>query len=500
MPMTRDIHLRRGAAIAAVVVLVLVGAAIGSVTTAKAVSGRNVPIFVAGSQPAVSGSVTIATGFAPVVRVVAPSVVNISSSRVVKNQPNPFFSDPLFRQFFGDQFPGLQRPRRQRETSLGSGMVISPDGYILTNNHVVEGAQQVKVYLADKREFPAKVIGTDPRTDVAVLKISATNLTPIHFGDSTKIAIGDFCLAFGDPFGIGQTVTAGIISATGRSGLGIESYEDFIQTDASINPGNSGGPLVNVNGELIGMNTAILSGQSGGNQGIGFAIPVNMARGVTEQILKKGKVVRSWLGIIPQDVTQENAKFFGLEQPKGVIVSQVEPNSPAARAGLKQGDVLLDMNGQPIQDVNTFRLKVSMMAPGTDLRLRVLRNGAQQDVTAHLEEMPANQAQRGAGGGQGGGAEGGALEGLSVDTLTPDIAQDLKLPPGTKGVVVTAVDPGSTASDAGIARGDVIQEVNRKRVTNVDEFAAAIRQAGKNPVLLLINRGGVTQYVTITPE
>ncbi len=482
----------------AMIALLVIGALVGSVTTAKAVSGRAVPIAVAAPGP-VTAALSIETGFAPVARAVAPAVVNISSSRVVRNPQGaaPFFNDPFFRQFFGEQFPGLRTPRRQKETSLGSGMILSPDGYVLTNNHVVDKATQVKVYLADKREFPAKVVGTDPRSDVAVLKIQASGLTPIRFGDSTKIAVGDFCLAFGDPFGIGQTVTAGIVSATGRSGLQIEDYEDFIQTDAPINPGNSGGPLVDVHGDLIGMNTAILSGQSGGNQGIGFAIPANMVRQVSGEILKHGKVTRSWLGILTQSVTQENQKFFGLPKPGGVLVAQVEPNSPASKAGLQQGDVILEMNGQPIADVNAFRLKVSMLAPGTALRLGIWRSNREQNLAVRLEEMPPEKS--GQRGGGGGGVAGSVLDGVSVDELTPDIAQSLNLPSNTKGVVVTGVDPGSPADEVGLQRGDVIQEVNRRRVTNVAEYEAAVKRAGSGSVLLLVDRGGNAQYVTIAP-
>ncbi len=291
--------------------------------------------------------------FAPVVKKVLPAVVKISSSKVVKT-PAAFFNgqgqmDPFFRQFFGDENGGrFNIPQQQREEGVGSGVIVSPEGYVLTNNHVVDGATDVQVTLADKREFKARVVGRDPKTDIAVLKIDGENLPTITIGDSSKLQVGDYVLAIGNPFGVGQTVTMGIVSATGRGGLGIEDYEDFIQTDASINPGNSGGALVNDRGELIGINTAIISHGSGGNQGIGFAVPVNLARQVTDQILKNGKVTRAYLGITPQDVTPAIAKAFDAKGQQGALIGDVSPNSPAQRAGLERGDIILDVNGKPV--------------------------------------------------------------------------------------------------------------------------------------------------------
>jgi serine protease Do len=410
---------------------------------------------------------------------------------------SPFFSDPFFRQFFGDQFAPQHRiPREQREQSLGSGVIVSSDGHILTNNHVVDGANEIKVLLGNKNEYRARVIGTDSRTDIAVLKIEAGSLPVLVFGDSAKVRVGDFALAIGNPFGLNQTVTMGIVSATGRGGLGIEDYEDFIQTDASINPGNSGGALVNINGELIGINTAILSGDGGGNQGIGFAIPINMARQVMDQILKQGRVIRGYMGAWIQPVTPEIAKAFGLSGQRGVLLGDIEPNGPAAKAGLQRGDIVLEMDGQPVNDSRDFRLKIAMMKPGTTVRLKVFRNGSERDASVVLGELPNKPAES-----QGAaGAPSAALQGLSVDELTAQIARQLGLPAGTHGVVVTGVDSGSAAEEAGLRRGDVIQEVNHKPVRSVSDFERAVNQLGKQSVLLLVNRGGNTLYLVVSPQ
>src|SRR6516164_3888609 len=321
------------------------------------------------------------SSFAPVVKKVLPSVVNISSSKVVKAAPQMDARlDPFFRQFFGDQGGPLDVPKDRREKSLGSGVIVSPEGYILTNNHVVEGATDVRVTLSDKRELEARIVGTDPKVDIAVLKIEATSLQPITLGDSSKVEVGDTALAIGDPFGVGQTVTRGIISAKGRGNLGIEDYEDFIQTDAPINPGNSGGALINDRGELVAINTAII-GESGGSQGIGFAVPVNLAHNVMNQILKNGKVVRAYLGIVPQDMTPEMAKAFGEKEARGVVVGDVSPKSPAQESGLQRGDILLDVNGKPATGSNQLRMDISMMEPGSSVKLNVLRNGSEKEMT-----------------------------------------------------------------------------------------------------------------------
>jgi len=432
-------------------------------------------------------------GFSEVIKPALPAVVNIHSSKVVKSKgTSPFFNDPFFRQFFGDQFGDVQ-PRAQREQSLGSGVIVTSDGTILTNNHVIDGAQEIKVDLADKRQLAAKVIGSDPKTDIAVLKINATGLPTLTLGDSSKLNVGDVIFAIGDPFGIGETATMGIVSATGRGGLGIEGYEDFIQTDAAINPGNSGGAMIDLHGNLVGINTAILSHGSGGNEGIGFAIPINMAHSVMDQIVAHGKVVRGYLGVYIQDVTPQIARAFHLSQNGGVLVGDVTPDTPASRAGLKKGDVITALNGNPVNDRNQLTLRISQTAPGTTVKLTVLRDGETKDFTVTLGELPERAQQE-----NPGEASGGALEGVDVQELTPDIAQQLNLPAGVRGVVVTSVDPASAAAAAGLNRGMVIQEVNHKPVNNVREFKQALASAEKDSqVLLLVNQGGVTNYMVI---
>jgi serine protease Do len=311
-------------------------------------------------------------------------------------------------------------------------------------------------------------------------------------GDSSKIQIGDYALAVGNPFGVGKTVTMGIVSATGRSNLGIEAYEDFIQTDAPINPGNSGGALINDRGELIGINTAILANGSEGNQGIGFAVPVNLARSVMDQILKNGKVTRAYLGIMPQDVTPAMAKAFGEKQPAGALVGSVSPNSPAQRSGLQNGDIILELNGKPVEDANQLRMSISMMSPDTVVRLKVFRNGAEREFTATLAELPAEEA---AVKGDSEGAK-SELSGISVQDVDPQTARQLGVPANTAGVVVTKISPSSAAADSGLQRGDVIQEVNRKPIRNTADFEAAMRNS-KDQTLLLVNRQGNTLYVAV---
>jgi serine protease Do len=439
------------------------------------------------------------TGFASVVKKVVPAVVNISSSKVTK-VPTQFFQmpdDQLFRQFFGDnsgrRFNVPRQAPEQREQGLGSGVIMTPDGYILTNNHVVDGATDIRVTLSDKREFKATVVGKDPRSDIAVLKIDATNLPCITVGDSSKVQVGDYALAVGDPFGVGQTVTMGIVSATGRTHLGIEEYEDFIQTDAPINPGNSGGALVNDRGELIGINTAIIAHGSEGNQGIGFAIPANQARNVMEQIVKNGRVMRAYLGIVPQDVTPAIASAFADKNTSGALVGDVSPASPAQKSGIERGDIILEVNGKPVTDANALRMTISMMAPGTDVNLKVLRNGATRDLSVKLGELPTTEAEATH---QKSGNGSSALSGVSVENLDAGTAHDLGLSRNMPGVVVTDVSPSSEAAAAGLRRGDVIQEVNRQPVKNTSDFEHAVRSSKDNP-LLLVNRNGSTMYLAV---
>ena len=386
----------------------------------------------------------------------------------------------------------MQPPQAQKEEGLGSGVIVSPEGYILTNNHVVDGATDVRVTLADRREFKARVVGTDPKTDVAVVKIDANNLTPIVIGDSAKLQVGDYVLAVGDPFGVGKTVTMGIVSATGRGGLGIEDYEDFIQTDASINPGNSGGALVNDRGELVGINTAILAHGSEGNQGIGFAIPVDEARKVMDQIIKNGKVTRAYLGVMAQEVTPAIAKAFHEPEVRGALVGDVSPNSPAEHAGIQKGDIILNLNGQPVEDAAQLRMNVSLMQPGSSVNVKLLRAGVTKDVNVQLQELPTETAKAE----RPDNSQQSSMEGVSVENVTPRTAQQLGLPANATGVVVTGIDPSSPAADSGLQKGDVIQEVNHRPVKSTQDFESAIRNS-KDQSLLLVNRQGNTMYIAV---
>ena len=476
---------------------------------------QSIPTTVAAAQSNVTPG-SLEAGFAPVVQKDLPAVVNISSSKVVHNQGNgggngggndgtQLFNDPFFRQFFGDNFGGaLRAPRDQVEHSLGSGVIVNADGYILTNNHVVDGATDITVTLSDKRDMKAKVVGTDPKSDLAVLKVDAKNLPTLTFGDSSKVRPGDLALAMGSPFGLRQTVTMGIVSATGRSNLGIEDYEDFIQTDAAINPGNSGGALVNTRGELIGINTAILNnGGSGGNEGVGFAVPSNMAHAVMSQILEHGKVSRGYMGVAPEDITTALAQSFHLSDTRGVLIADVSAGSPAAQAGIERGDVIREMDGQRIDDANQLRLRVSMTAPGTTVRFKLLHDGAEKTVPVKLAELPDQAQREGPNVGGGGGSRGrgpSALNGVMVQNVDSETLRELNLPPTTKGVVVTDVADGSPAATAGLQSGDIIEEVDRGRVTNVDEFERALRRASGSNVLLLVNHGGNVRYIAIEPR
>jgi serine protease Do len=413
--------------------------------------------------------------------------------------------DSFLRRFFGeDVVKQFRVPRERRERSLGSGVIVNASGYILTNSHVVNGANQVSVSLSDDREFQGQIIGTDPGTDIAVLKINADHLSVLPIADSSKVQVGDIALALGNPFGVGRTVTMGIVSATGRGGLGIEDYEDFIQTDASINPGNSGGPLVNVRGELIGVNTAILS-PSGGSLGIGFAVPSNMARTVMDQIIRTGKVVRGYLGVSVQDITPELSQAMNIGQTHGALIGDVDPKGPAAKSGLQSGDVIIEANGKPIDDQRSLRLMTSSMAPGTQLGLRVMHGNQTRNVSVTLGEFPtkeAPEAENLRSSREKPSAPDGDSDhlGVAIAEMTPDIAAQLKMPSTLKGVVIADVENGSVADEAGLQPGDVIVEVNKKPVRTVQEFQSAIENRGKAPLLMLVNRDGHTMYVALGRE
>jgi serine protease Do len=433
------------------------------------------------------------TSVAPVVKKVAPSVVNIYSTMTIRERPNSLFSDPLFRRFFGQEFGGQNLPRTRREQSLGSGVIVSPDGYILTANHVVEGADKVKVALASgEKEFDAKIIGTDPPTDTAVLKVEGKNLPAITIADSDKLEVGDLVLAIGNPFAVGQTVTMGIVSALGRGGFGINNYENFIQTDAAINPGNSGGALVDAEGRLVGINTWIIS-RSGGFQGLGFAVPINMARYVMERLVSEGKVTRGYLGLYLQpEMTPELAKQFNLPNINGALVTTVEPDSPAAKAGFKEGDFVTEFNGQKVEDMRHLRLMVSQTVPGRKVTIKILRDGSQKTLTATLGEMPKEAL---AGGGQSqpgkrGKSETDALDGVEVTDLDAQGRREAGVPRNIRGALVTNVDQDSNAADADLHVGDIIVEIDHQPVRNADEAVTLSEKAKGDHILLRIWRSG----------
>jgi serine protease Do len=424
--------------------------------------------------------------------------VNISTSKVIKQKKllqqfrSPFGENDPFRDFFGDDFFDRffgEMPREYKQRSLGSGFIIDEDGYILTNNHVVEGADEIKVRLSDKHEFDAKIVGRDLKTDIALIKIKSGQGLPIaRLGDSDKLEVGEWVMAIGNPFGLEQTVTVGIVSAKGRV-IGSGPYDDFIQTDASINPGNSGGPLISVKGEVVGINTAIVAG----GQGIGFAIPINMAKGVITQLKEKGKVTRGWLGVAVQTVTQELAKSFGLKEGKGALVAEVTKGSPAEEAGIEQGDVIIEFDGKEISEMNTLPRIVAETPVGKKVKVVVIRNGAKKELTVKIGELSEEKEQEMA-------AEKGTENlGMVVSELTPELADHLNAPPGS-GVVVTDIESGSPADEAGIRRGDIIKEVNRQPIKSLKVYNQAIKKAVKGDnVLFLIKRGRNSIYIILKP-
>jgi serine protease Do len=438
--------------------------------------------------------------YADVVARVAPAVVTVRSERRVRSgEQFPFFDDPFFRDFFGPRFRDTPRqPQERLQRGLGSGVIVTADGFILTNHHVVDGAQDIRVELNDNRALPAKVVGSDPPSDLAVLKVEAQGLPVLPLGDSDRVRVGDIVLAVGNPLGVGQTVTSGIISAKGRStGLSDGSFEDFLQTDAPINRGNSGGPLVNTAGELVGINSQILS-PSGGSIGIGFAIPANMARSVMEQLVKTGKVRRGLLGVTVQSVTSDLASSLGLSQVRGAIVGSVTPGGPAERAGLRRGDVILALNGAPVADSNSLRNQVARTQPGSEVTLTVSRDNREQQLRVTLGELPAESA--GSAAGDGGRGDGDKL-GLSAEPLTPALARRFDLRAGAQGLVVTDIDPAGPAAEAGVREGDVIEEVNRQPVRSVADLEAALRRtAAGRPVLLLVRRDDASLFLTVRPR
>jgi serine protease Do len=434
--------------------------------------------------------------YAPVVQKVAPGVVRVfTTARVQRMGWNPPGMEDWLRRFLPD---GLEQRLPQpggpqsRQQGVGSGVIVSREGYILTNNHVVENADEVRVALQDGRDFIAKVVGRDPKTDIAVLKVDAKNLPTVPLADSDKVEVGDVVLAVGNPFGIGQTVTKGIVSAKGRGNMGLD-YEDFIQTDAAINPGNSGGALVDSEGRLIGINTAIIS-RSGGNQGIGFAIPTNMARDVMEQIVEDGHVSRGYLGVMIQDVTPSLAEAFKLGDARGALVGDVTADSPAAKAGLRNGDVITEVNGKKVTDSRRLRLEVASTRPGSTMTLKVLRDGEPKEIRVRVRELPGNEQ---VASNDNHVEDNGTLNGVAVDDLNAESRSRLRIPGNIKGVVVSEVQPGSAAAEAGLRPGDVIQEINRQPIQNAEQAVRLTERADNKRSLLRVWRDGGSRYVVV---
>lgn len=413
-----------------------------------------------------------------------PAVVNISTDKVVES--NPYFDDPIFRRFFNmpdDENHG--RGGKQVQHSLGSGVVISSDGYIITNNHVVENADRIIVNVHGEQEYEATVIGADPPTDVALIKVDAKDLPAIIIGDSNLLRVGDQVLAIGNPFGVGQTVTKGIVSALNRN-INLMAYSDLIQTDAAINPGNSGGALVNMEGELVGMNAAILS-RSGGSQGIGFAIPTSMIMRVVDPLKSDGKVSRAYLGVLPQEVNQAVAQYYGLEKPEGVLIAQVNEDTPAKKAGLEDGDIILSVDGRDISNPSMLRNVISLSDVGHEAKLEILREGKHKTVKVKLDALPEQGLAPTEGHGSD-DAQSSDLDGVSVRELTQRVRSMTQVPDDIDGIYVMAVDPTSNSAREGLQPGDVIQEVNRQSVTTIKEFQAALGEKTDRPVFMRVYR------------
>jgi serine protease Do len=447
----------------------------------------------------------VITSFAPIVEKVAPSVVTVFTTQTVSRTQVPFpFSDDALRHLFGGQLP--QSQGKQTLQGLGSGVIVSADGYILTANHVVSGAEEIMIGLGTElRKYKAKKVGTDSGTDVALLKIDEKNLPEITFADSDKARAGDIVLAVGNPFGLRQTVTMGIISAVGRGGVGIVDYENFIQTDAAINMGNSGGALVDIKGELLGINTAIFS-RSGGNQGVGFAIPANLARDVMQSLREKGRVVRGYIGASVQTLTPELAEAMKLKgQATGALVGEVAPKTPSEKAGLKTGDVITAVNGKKISDARELRLMIGSMAPGSKAQIQVNREGQTKMFDVQLAEMPAGVIEEG--GPEASPEESAQAEkttvfgGVAVTDITDDIRTALNLPKGVQGAVIAEVDADSSAGKAGLREGDVIQEVNKQRVQSAKDLVAASKKLKPNEkILIRVYSQGRSGYVALEPK
>jgi serine protease Do len=504
--MKKLFHSVRGRALLLALGLAAGGSLAWSATALKA-GAPSVSVNV-DSKPIASANTALGPSYSPVVKKVAPSVVKVQVSERAKlvstQELPPFLNQPGFREFFGDQFGQSGRRgsvRQPAQEGLGSGVIVSADGYVLTNSHVVKGADKIQVTLGDGRDLTAKVVGSDPQTDLAVIKIDAKDLPALTFADSDKVEVGDRVLAVGNPFGIGQTVTSGMVSGLGRATMGLD-YEDFIQTDAAINPGNSGGALVDGEGRLVGVNTAILS-RTGGFQGIGFAIPANLARNVMEQLVANGKVVRGYLGVTMQDINTELADQLKLTTRSGALVADVVPDSPADKAGLKGGDVITQLEGKPVVDSRHLKLTVANYAPGQKVSAQVLRDNKKVDVQLTVATRPTDRALARADGRRGNNLEPeenedtGTLNGVGVGELDSQARQEFDVPSKVRGALVTSVDPDSPAAAAGLQPGDVIQEINRHPVKTADDAVKLTEKTESKKTLLRVWSQRGSRFVVV---
>jgi len=485
---------------------ILLGAAFAPLTQAQETKPDPTPALKVDPTPLPQGAFS---SFAPIVEKVSPSVVTIATSKMIKQQAqNPNFNDPMFRRFFGipdpeeqpDESPapkGRGGKKHPQMLGLGSGVIVSADGLVLTNNHVIEGADEIMVTIGNEHhEYKAKKIGTDPSTDIAILKIEPNvKLHPITFADSDKTRVGDIAIAVGNPFGLTQSVTMGIVSATGRGGIGSSEYENFIQTDASINPGNSGGALVDTEGRLIGINTLIFS-KSGGNQGIGFAVPANLARSVMESILKTGHVTRGFLGVQLQSLSEDLAKEFKIDDDSGALVNSVSPRSPAENAGLREGDVVIDVNGKKVEGPRELQLMIAGMQPGSKVEVKVIRDGKEKLFTIELAERPGNRVA--ANEPPAKASDPDVLDGVTVGDIDPDTRKKFDIPESSKGVVITDVEQDSPSAEAGLKPGDVIHEINREPVSTAKQAVDLSEKVKKEKkVLLRVSTKGNSRYVIV---
>jgi serine protease Do len=497
--MMTDLFISRPLRLATALLISMLGASFHVAAEARepaAGSAARAPLKLAVDRTPIDRNAPAPSSYAPVVRATSQSVVFVYSTKQVRQQDlTPFLDDPVLRRFFG--VPGNARGRvpEQTQRGLGSGVIVSTDGYVLTNNHVVSGADEVKVSIGESStRYDAKVVGTDALADLAVLKIEAQDLHPATLGDSDQIQVGDDVFAIGNPFGLGLTVTRGIVSAVGRGNLGIEQIEDFIQTDAAINMGNSGGALIDTRGRIVGINTAILS-RSGGFAGVGFAIPINLVRNVADQIVRTGSVTRGFLGVAPQELTPDLAKQFGSK--RGVLVAEVTAGGPAEKAGLQAGDVITRINETEISEPRQLLLTVSQLAPGAQVRLTYERDGRERTATATLERRPEQPLADGSGATKPGETDKGVLNGVAVTDLTPEVRDQLNIPARVRGAIVSQVDPTSAAAQQGLREGDVIQELNRRPVKDAAEAIKLSEEIPGPKVTVRVWREGRSQFVVI---